>query len=454
MRILLVRPGRRKQAITLGEFMFSEPIGLECVFTLLKDDHEVRILDLMAGAEDFLTECGRWKPDAVGFTSLCIDVPGVLELAARAKGFQERVITLVGGTQALVAPESFFCPDMDHVVEYTTAENLGHLFACLERGEKVPLLDGIRSRTHHFQGTGVPGINAYIRPDRTATEKYRSHYSYFGFKPAALMQTSRGCSSMCHFCMRWVIEGNREKDEPLEAIMAQIEEIKESSIMIFDNDFLYNRDRLEKFCDLLEARGIKKNFICYGSVRSILANGPTMKRLRDNGLRAVLVGYESFSNEELAGYHKKATRETNLTAAGILKEYGIDCWASFILHPDWGGDDFKELRKYLKSLRPEISSLTPMTPFPGSSLYHKYRDRVIYPKEEYHRWSYSIVSILPKKISLRRYYFEVLITNLYVNLMLNHASYLVRKFGWRTLFRVAKGSGKFLVIYLRLMLKG
>lgn len=36
MKILLVRPGRRKQAITLGEFMFSEPIGLECVYTLLK----------------------------------------------------------------------------------------------------------------------------------------------------------------------------------------------------------------------------------------------------------------------------------------------------------------------------------------------------------------------------------------------------------------------------------
>ena len=31
MKILLVRPPRIKQAITLGNFMFSEPLGLEMI---------------------------------------------------------------------------------------------------------------------------------------------------------------------------------------------------------------------------------------------------------------------------------------------------------------------------------------------------------------------------------------------------------------------------------------
>ena len=48
MRVLLVRPARIKQSIALGEFMYSEPIGLEMVFAMLEKDHQVEILDLMA----------------------------------------------------------------------------------------------------------------------------------------------------------------------------------------------------------------------------------------------------------------------------------------------------------------------------------------------------------------------------------------------------------------------
>ncbi len=41
MKVLLVRPPRIKKSITLGEFMYSEPIGLEMIYTILEDRHEV-----------------------------------------------------------------------------------------------------------------------------------------------------------------------------------------------------------------------------------------------------------------------------------------------------------------------------------------------------------------------------------------------------------------------------
>lgn len=454
MKILLVRPGRRKQAITLGEFMYGEPLGLESVFALLKEEHELKVLDLMVGKEDLLTICVSYRPDVIGFTSLCIDVPAVLDLAKQVKDHHPDVITMVGGTQTFLAPESFFVPQIDHVAEFTTKENLKTLCSYLQKKAQVPLIDGIRSQENHFEGTGVRGINDYIQPDRSCTDQYRKYYSYFGYRPCALLQTSRGCSSMCNFCQRWKIEGSQEKDEPLTEIIREIEKIKEPSIMIIDNNFLYHRERLENFCALLEERGIRKNFICYGSAQSIVQNETTMKRLAENGLKAVLVGYESFKDEELANYQKKSTRAINIAAGKILKNYHIDCWASFILHPDWTTQDFKEFRKYLKILRPEISSLTPLTPFPGSFLAKKYRDRTLYQKEDYDQWSYSLVSIAPGNMSLRRYYFEVLLSNFYVNLFMNNASYLVNKFGLCTLLRLLKGSFKFLLRYLRFMIKG
>lgn len=454
MRILLVRPPRRKQAITLGEFMFSEPLGLECVYAVLKKKHKVRILDLMVENRNLREECAAWKPDVVGFTSLCIDVLGVRELAQEVKGLNKNIVTIVGGTQTFLSPESFFCNEIDHVMKFTTEDNLKKLIGFLERGEKVPLLDGVHSKENDFQSTSVSGINDYIIPDRNSTAQYRKHYSYFGYKPCAILQTSRGCSALCKFCLRWKIEGGHEKDEPLENIIKQIKEIKEPSIMIIDNDFLYNGQRLEEFCTLLETNRIKKNFICYGSVASIIKNYESIKRLRKNGLQAVLVGYESFNEADLNEYDKKATVEQNLVASKILKELNIDCWASFILHPDWNMIDFKEFRKYLKLLKPEISSLVPLTPFPGSYLYHKFNNRLLFKKEEYDNWSFSIVAINPAQMSLRRYYYEVLKTNLYVNLFVNNPFYLVKKFGYATWFRVLKGSLSFVITYIRLMLKG
>jgi radical SAM superfamily enzyme YgiQ (UPF0313 family) len=434
--------------------MFSEPLGLECIAALLKGKHEVKILDLMAGKEDFCQELIAFQPQLVGFTSLCIDVLGVKDLARKTKSINQGIITLAGGTQAYLRPENFFGEEIDHVIEYIDQGNFNKLIDCLAEGKPVPLLDGIYSRENGFRGTGVPGINEYIVPDRTATQKYRHLYSYFGYRPCALLQTSQGCSSHCNFCLRWRIEGGREKDQPLENIIKQIKEITEPNIMIIDNNFLYNRERLERFCDLLESNNIRKNFICYGSVESIIKHQGTLQRLSKNGLRACIVGYESFKAEELKGYNKKATIEENIEASQILKNLNIACWASFILNPDWGRDDFRCFRNYVKRLKPEISSLTPLTALPGTPLHKKYKERIIFNADEYDRWSFSEVSIRPTKVSLRYYYYEVLKSNLYVNLILNNPSYMVKQFGLGTVLRLAKGSFRFLIIYLKLMLKG
>jgi len=454
MRILLVRPPRMKQAITLGEFMFSEPIGLECVYGVLKDLYEVRILDLMVIGEDLLEECREWKPDVVGFTSLCVDVVKVKELAGQVKAYDDNITTIAGGTQTFLNPEAFFCDEIDHVMKYTTTDNLRELFKYLNMRTTVPMVDGVYSRENKFLSTGVEGINEYMVPDRNSTLQYRKHYSYFGFKPCAIMQTSQGCSSRCNFCLRWRIEGAKEKNQPLDCVLHQIENIEEPHIMIFDNDFLHSGERLEQFCDLLEKKSIRKSFVCYGSVSSIIAHANAVKRFAQNGLKAVIVGYETFNEEELRDYSKKSTAKDNLRASQILKDMKVDCWASFMIHPDWTTADFKRLKQYLKQLRPEITTLSPLTPFPNLPLYQAFKDRLLFEREDYTSWSFAKVSIRPSGMSLGRYYYEILKANIYVNLYLNNIGYMIRKFGLSTLYRISKGSIRLSRMYIMLMLYG
>lgn len=454
LKVLLVRPPRVKQAVTLGEFMFAEPVGLEIVYTVLKEKYEVRILDLMVPGESFDEVCGQFVPEVVGITSLCIDVKLVLDIAKRAKAIDGEIVTLVGGTQVYLNPEAFFDPNIDHVFRFTNRNNLTELLDCISRGEAPPLIDGICSRANGYEATKVFGRNEYIVPDRASTEKYRQHYSYLGFKPCAIMQTSLGCSKHCDFCLRWRIEGEAEQDIDLNCIVEQIQGIKEPSIMIYDNDFLNNRDRLEALCDLLEERHISKNLICYASVKSIISHPDTIRRMSKNGLKAVLVGYETFNEAELIKYKKKSTVEDSLKAAKILKDIGIDCWASFMLHPDWDSADFRSFRKYIRQLEPEISTFSPLTPFPNLPLYDQYKDRLLFAKTDYEAWSFGKVSIRPSKMTLRRYYYEVLKVILYINLRMNSAPYMIKRFGPSTLLRITKGSIKVLPVYIRLMLKG
>jgi radical SAM superfamily enzyme YgiQ (UPF0313 family) len=435
--------------------MFCEPIGLEIVYGVLKGSNEVRLLDLMIEKEQALDELMKtFQPRVVGFTSLCIDVNAVKRLAGKVKALSPSVITMVGGTQAFLNPSAFFDPGIDHVFKYTNQDNLQLLMQYIEADKDIPAIDGIYSADRQYQSTPVAGKNQYLIPDRSCTAKYHRYYSYFGYRPCAIMQTSLGCSKHCDYCLRWRIEGANEAEIDLECIIKQIEDIQAPSIMIYDNDFLTNGERLERLCAILEQKGIRKNFISYASVYSIIAHPHVVKRMAQNGLKAVLVGYESFSEQELQSYRKKSSVTDSLKASRILKENGIDCWASFMLHPDWSKKDFRQLRKFIKTLSPEISTFSPLTPFPNLPMFQQYQERLLVDVDDYESWNFGKVTIRPSRLSLRQYYWEVLKTLLYINFIRNSAGYLVRRFGFRTLFRLTRGAMRVFPVYVRLMFQG
>jgi|SRR6056297_1566210 len=74
MNVLLIRPPRIKKAITLSDFMFSEPLGLEMIYGVIKDNHNVEIFDMVIETKSLSKKIKEFKPKLIGLTSLCIDV--------------------------------------------------------------------------------------------------------------------------------------------------------------------------------------------------------------------------------------------------------------------------------------------------------------------------------------------------------------------------------------------
>ena len=450
MKILLVRPPRIKQAITLSDFMFSEPLGLEMIYGVLEENHEVEIFDMMIENQSLSDKIIEYNPQVVGITSLCIDVIKVLELCKETKEINSSIITAVGGTQTYLAPESFYNNNVDYIFEYTTKDCIKEFFSSLNNDE-TPSIDGIRARVSSYSPKGKKGRNEYMLPDRSSTEKYRHEYSYFGFRPAAIMEFGTGCEKVCDFCLRWRIEGAKEKLIDIELTKNDLRNIKEPTIMFIDNDFLCSEEKLTTFINIVRELNLKKNYIMYGSTKGVILYEKYLKKLSEIGLKALLVGYETFSDDELIKYHKSSSTDDNLKAAEILRRYNIDVWASFMAHPDWDKNDFSSLRRYIKKLKPQITTISPLTPFPGLPMYEKFEDRLLYSREDYERWSFGQVMIKPSKISLKAYYYELLKTNLYVNTFINKNTEMINKFGIISIFRILKGSLKAVKKYMALM---
>ena len=83
MKILLVRPSANKNIATISNLFFGEPLGIECVSTIFKEQgHEVKVLDFMAESQrNYKKYVLEFEPDIIGFTSQCSDVVNILATA-------------------------------------------------------------------------------------------------------------------------------------------------------------------------------------------------------------------------------------------------------------------------------------------------------------------------------------------------------------------------------------
>jgi hopanoid C-3 methylase len=454
MKVLLIRPWVNNKITTVKNFLFGEPLGIECVATVLKElGHQIFLVDFMlenkATVEQYLKE---FQPDAVGVTSQCTDVENVLLIAREVKAYSPDTPVIVGGVQATCFPDSFFCNDVDYIFKSTTRANIGQLFQSLEAGKTSGVLEGIFSKNQGFVNEGEFCQNEYIVPDRQSTAKYRSQYQYVGFSPCALIQTAYGCRNRCNFCIRWKLEGQKLREIDIQEIVDQIQTLAEPYVMICDNDFLINSQRLEEFCDLLSRRKINKKYICYGSVNSILEKPESIKRLSQHGLMAVIVGYEAFDDDRMVEYNKAATVSDNKLATLVLQQNSIACWGSFIIHPDWSKADFKKLIQYVRYLKPELITFSPLVPHPLTPLYEQYKNRLLYAKEEYEKWNFGDVLIRPSQMSLREYYWQVIKFAMIVNFNPHSASYTIKNIPPHNIWKMVSGFKTIFSVYIRNMM--
>jgi hopanoid biosynthesis associated radical SAM protein HpnJ len=191
--------------------------------------------------------------------------------------------------------------------------------------------------------------------------------------PYVSFYTGRGCKSRCTFCL-WpqTVGGHRYRvrsvghvvDE-VRYILANFPQVKE---IFFDDDtFTDAGPRAEAIARELGKLGVP--WSCNAK-----ANVPreTLKVLKDNGLRLLLVGYETGNQQILYNIKKGMRIDVARRFTRDCHELGITIHGTFILGlPGETKETIEETIKFATEINPHTIQVSLAAPYPGTFLYNQ-----------------------------------------------------------------------------------
>jgi hopanoid biosynthesis associated radical SAM protein HpnJ len=191
--------------------------------------------------------------------------------------------------------------------------------------------------------------------------------------PYVSLYTGRGCKSRCTFCL-WpqTVGGHRYRVRSVEHVIEEIRQAKAAFPQVkeffFDDDtFTDNLPRAEAIARELGKLGV--TWSCNAK-----ANVPrsTLEVLRDNGLRLLLVGYETGNQQILYNIKKGMRVDVARRFTKDCHELGIKIHGTFILGlPGESRETIEETINFAADINPHTIQVSLAAPYPGTELYRQ-----------------------------------------------------------------------------------
>src|SRR5580693_5696917 len=218
----------------------------------------------------------------------------------------------------------------------------------------------------------LPWVTPVYKRDLNV-EKYFGGYLKH---PYLSFYTGRGCKSRCTFCL-WpqTVGGHRYRVRSIENVVGEVKWAKENfpevKEIFFDDDTLTdNLPRVEALAKELGKLGIV--WSCNAK-----ANVPrkTLEVLKDNGLRLLLVGYESGNQKILHNIKKGLLVEVARRFSKDCHDLGIVVHGTFILGlPGETKETIQETLNFAKEVNPHTLQVSLAAPYPGTFLYKQAKE--------------------------------------------------------------------------------
>ena len=256
-------------------------------------------------------------------------------------------------------------------------------YTCKDVADGVPLADikGLSYRepdgriVHNLPRPMIESMDElpFVAPIYKRDLKIPNYFIGYLKHPYVSFYTGRGCRSKCTFCL-WpqTVGGHRYRVRSAENVLAEVKWIKENmpevKEIMFDDDTFTDTSNLPRVEAI--ARGMGELGMTWSC--NAKANVPynTLKVMKDNGLRLLLVGYESGDDEILHNIKKGLRTDIARRFTADCRKLGIVIHGTFILGlPGETAATIEKTIQFAKEINPHTIQVSLAAPYPGTALY-------------------------------------------------------------------------------------
>jgi haloalkane dehalogenase len=200
--------------------------------------------------------------------------------------------------------------------------------------------------------------------------------------PLSSTLVALGCPNACEFCntshffkfKKITVASPEQACASLVAAQKKMAGLPNLFNMIWDEDFLIDRDYVLRLGKLLQKEGLigRVNLFCFASIRSL--SQYTVEELARCGVGVLWIGVESKFDGDIIASHNFQKRIGRNVAEVFddLHNHGMLIIGSNILGLDFHNhENIIEDIDYFVSLKPDLYQVSPLRPCPGTTLYER-----------------------------------------------------------------------------------
>jgi len=432
MKILLVFPpilGEERYGKLAGAGSYLPPLGLLYLAAVLKDRHEVKIIDggiLDITTEDVINEVKTWKPDMVGITAFTPTIYRASAICKAVKELDSKIITVMGGPHPSALPEeSMKDPNVDMVAVGEGERTLSELVETIKSGGDLSAVKGILYRKDGKVVTNPPreriiNLDELPFPAREIIDLsvYRPSVLHYKNLPAFSVMCGRGCPHRCTFCScAKVFRGRvtmRTPEHVISEIKYLIEKYGAKEIMIWDDTFGIFEDWTLKFCDLIKPLNVTWSIW----MRVDMAKPEILKKLCESGCWHISYGVESGNQKVLDTIKKGFTTEQVKKAFKWTHEAGMEARGTFIFGlPNDTWESMLDTINIAIDIKADYAQFQLLSPYPGTELWETITQYGEFTTGDFSKYTVFFPVFVPKgltkkkleemyKLSYRKFYFR------------------------------------------------
>ena len=411
MKILLFTVPADDESFDMSTYANAEPLALEYLGAAVKENHDVRLVDLRIDRElDFRQVLEAFQPDITACGTYTTEVYGARKLCAEAKKLLPNVLTVIGGHHATVMPSDFIDENVDLIVMGEGVHTFKKICDYHEQGKSFHDIENIYYKkngkmVHTFKKEHPP-LDSLPLPDRTLTSHIRHHYkTLMTFKPTqiALIRSSVGCICRCEFCPISGILNHKLLKRSIDRVIEEFVTLKEPFVLWIDDEFLTDPERALLLAREIEKTGIKKKHFFLCRADTVCKHPECIEAWVNVGLQAAFIGIESHRDTDLIRMGKGSSTLKSQEAVRILRENNVTVRGGFMIQQDFIKDDFKKIADYIRELKVDMAALFIYTPLPGTKLWEKTKDQFLL--HNYNLFD-MMHTILPTTLPLKEFYKE------------------------------------------------